>query len=304
MKPFFDARLPACLLCGAAMSLFHAEVRADGGVEGVTAVSARVSSGYSRTRLPDGSFQPETYTFGEGGNWGGDIKDISIDRLHFIDVAKAVAAPLASQKYFPASDPRTTKLLIMVYWGTTAVPPPYEDDPMYQNFHQDVEEYRLLIAQGLYDEADAVYSAGLAQLSMSNSMRDKIDFKNAAMLGYNSESSALIDTDYGVNIGRTALGRDQRDQLDEIEESRYFVVLMAYDFQLLWKQRKHKLVWETRFSIGERRNQFERALPVMARFASQYFGRPSDGIQRTRVPEGKVEVREPTLIEFLAEPKK
>jgi hypothetical protein len=42
----------------------------------------------------------------------------------------------------------------------------------------------------------------------------------------------------------------------------------------------------------------------MARYASQYFGQASDGLVRTRVPEGNVDVKEPTLIEFLPEPKK
>ena len=82
------------------------------------------------------------------------------------------------------------------------------------------------------------------------------------------------------------------------------MVLMAYDFQLLWKQRRHKLLWETRFSINERSNQFDRALPAMAQYASRYFGQASNGLLRMRVPEGNVEVHEPTLIEFLSEPRK
>jgi hypothetical protein len=42
----------------------------------------------------------------------------------------------------------------------------------------------------------------------------------------------------------------------------------------------------------------------MARYASQYFGQPSKGLERTRVPEGTVEVKPPTLVELLTEPKK
>jgi hypothetical protein len=100
-------------------------------INGVTAVSARANKDYARSRLPDGSFQPEGYAFGDGGNWGGEIKDATIDKLKFIDVARVIAAPLASQKYLPARDPEKTKLLIMVYWGTTAVPLPYDEDPLY-----------------------------------------------------------------------------------------------------------------------------------------------------------------------------
>lgn len=96
-----------------------------------------------------------------------------------------------------------------------------------------------------------------------------------------------------------------RDELiAEIEGNRYFVVLMAYDFQLLWKQKKHKLLWETRFSIDERRNQFDKALLVMAQNASQYFGQDSHGLSRMRIREGKVEVGEPTSLGVVGAPSK
>jgi len=60
-----------CLAGGAALCLADPRVRAMEGVEGVTAVSAKVSKDYVRTKLPDGSFQPEAYAFGEGGKWPG-----------------------------------------------------------------------------------------------------------------------------------------------------------------------------------------------------------------------------------------
>jgi len=110
----------------------------------------------------------------------------------------------------------------------------------------------------------------------------------------------LIGTDEGNYKKHTALGIDQRDEVSEIEQNRYFVVLMAYDFQILWKEKKHKLLWETRFSINELHNSFDKALPVMARFASQYFGEPTNGLVRTRVPEGQVDIGE---VESLGEVK-
>jgi hypothetical protein len=68
-------------------SLLALPARAVDEIEGITAVSARVAKGYVRTKLTDGTFQPETYAFGEGGNWGGEFKDLTIDKLKFIDVA-------------------------------------------------------------------------------------------------------------------------------------------------------------------------------------------------------------------------
>jgi hypothetical protein len=76
------------------------------------------SSSYIRIQLPNGTFVPETYVFGAGGVWRGERVDATIDKLQFLDVAKMIAGPLASQNYIPAKNPGTTKLLIMVYWGT------------------------------------------------------------------------------------------------------------------------------------------------------------------------------------------
>jgi hypothetical protein len=320
MKASHALRPRAWLVAGGALLSALAPARAADGVEGVTAVASKVSSDYVRARLPDGSFRPEYYAFGEGGKWAGELSDATIDPLHFIDVARVIAGPLAGQKYLPARDPAGTRLLIMVYWGTTAVPEPVSNSVAYQQFERIANIFAAAAAaggppaskgyhsvgsgaaSGMLPYQIAEYSAALAMLNVENQQRTQNDFVNAGMLGYDSEG--VIGTEHGAYVRGTPLGRYRDDLVSEIEENRYFVVLMAYDFQLLWKQRKHKLLWETRFSISERRNQFDKALPVMAQYASRYFGQPSDGLLRMRVPEGNVEVHEPTLIEFLSEPRK
>ena len=56
------------------------------------------------------------------------------------------------------------------------------------------------------------------------------------------------------------------------EESRYFGVLLAHDFQAINRQKQRKLLWETRFSLRERRNDFSLQLAAMAQSASRYLG--------------------------------
>lgn len=298
-----------CLvLSWAALFALRPCVRAAGDLEGITAVSSKVSKDYVRVKLPDGSFQPERYAFGEGGKWAGEISDVTIDKLHFVDVARVIAAPLALQRYLPAIDPNTSKLLIMVYWGTTAVPAPVSSSVAFDNLSNIQNQIARAQAgaaaagkshgyhasdpnAGVSDDQMAEMTAALAMVNMANEQRERTDFMNARMLGY--DSPGLIGTDHGKYVRGTAFGADRDDLYTEIEENRYFVVLMAYDFQLMWKQKKHKLLWETRFSISERRNQFDKALPVMAQYASRYFGQDSNGLLRTRVPEGRVEVGEP-----------
>jgi hypothetical protein len=61
---------------------------------------------------------------------------------------------------------------------------------------------------------------------------------------------------------------------------------------MLWKQKKRKLVWETRFSIDQHKNDFDKALQPMAQYASQFFGQATNGLVRTRLPEGHVDIGE------------
>jgi hypothetical protein len=286
------------LFASAIMLLATSVVRA----ESVTAVSSRVNSDYVRARQADGSFQPEYFAFGRGGKWGGEISDSSMDKLRFGDVLRVIAAPLADQNYLPATDPNKTKLIIMVYWGTTSVPMPASESVAYQNMETFQSEATTLLREGFVTEANALIASGVAQLNVESDQRDSIDFKNASMLGYDSD--ALVGTDFGNNRRGTALGERQNDLVKEIEDNRYFVVLMAYDFQLMWKEKKHKLLWETRFSINERHNEFDKALPVMAKYASRYFGEDSHGLLRTQVPEGQVEIGETKSLGEVAEPQK
>jgi hypothetical protein len=274
-------------------------------INGVTAVSSRVTKDYVRLKSPDGSFQPESYAFGEGGSWGGEMNDATIDKLRFKDVARMIAQPLARQRYLPAREPNKTKLLIMVYWGTTAVPGPTSDSialAQFQAAQDNLNQYLIapppgqdprvrVVAHGpAEDAAIDQWSAAITLLNIENRQDDRENNANAALLGY--DSPGLIGTEKGSYVRGTAFSMDRDDLYAEIRENRYFVILMAYDFQLMWKQKKHRLLWETRFSINERHNQFDRALPLMAEYASRYFGQDSNGLLRARVPEGRVDVGE------------
>ncbi len=272
------------------------------GGDDVVAVYSSVAPGYSRPVQSDGKFKPETYAFGEGGNRGGVMKDPTIDQLKFTDIAHVVAPALASQNYVPCStsDPRKADLLIMMYWGTTdgtddtsssseyqiaqsLVPPPAVKLPPLPGggapapMEHDGRESVVAEAFAIRMANESALQQAMTLSQMANRQRDRQNWENAAVLGY------LDDMKRTEGLEMTALASRRKDVIDEVEESRYYVVLMAYDFQALWQHKQKKLLWETRFSIRQRRNDFGMELAAMAESASRLFGQNSDGLRHAKM---------------------
>ena len=229
------------------------------------------------------------------------MRDDTVDRLNFIDVARTIAGPLAAKNYLPAKNPNKTKLLVMVYWGMTTGA--IEDSSSGACQNAAASQRPVTNARNQVAESHQSYPGNLdlTLIFMENRLRDLVDVHNAGILGY--DSTGMIGTDYGRGLEMTALRFRERDLIDEIEDNRYFVVLMAYDFPLMWKQKKHKLLWETRYSIRQWHNDFDKQLLAMTEYASQYFGQDTKGLIRKPIPEGKVEVGEPKVIDFEPEKK-
>jgi len=292
------------------------------GSDDVVAVYASTAPGYTRQVLPDGKFKPETYAFGEGGNRSGAQKDFTIDGLSFTDIAHVVAPTLAGQNYVPCSksDPGKTDLLIMLYWGTTIgtdgtsgsaeyqmaqslMPPPEMKLPPLPGgggpapMEHDGRESVVaeVFVNRMANESAIQQSLMISQ--MANHQRDRQNWQNAAVLGY------LADMKRTEGLEMTALSSRRRDVVDEIEESRYYVVLMAYDFQALWQHKQKKLLWETRFSIRQRRNDFSRELAAMAESASRLFGQNSVGVRHNTMHDEHIAMGEMKIIRVEPEKK-
>ena len=139
------ALLPAGLLCAR---------------EDPVAVFAATFNGYARTRLPDKSFKPEIYTFGEGGCWTRPVRDPVMDQMTFLRVAQAAAAPLGRLNYRPARTAGEAELLILLFWGSTEgsrESVPFNDDP-FRNQERDMLDARNARILGYQDALERAYS--------------------------------------------------------------------------------------------------------------------------------------------------
>ena len=274
----------------------------------ITAVFASAQNDYRRVKRPDGSFQTETYAFGEGGFTGIPLGDESVGTNSFMQIARVVAPALARNGYESSRDPEKTDLLIMVYWGTTgadsrnsggytigpaAIPPPPPPPPVVVAGNGQV----IVVSTPpppVQAASSPEQSAFDAMAGAQNRQRDRENARNAQMLGYDDElyrASARPES------------RRYLDLVDEVEDMRYFVVLRAYDFQLLWKRKERKALWEVRYSIRARNHLFGDALVAMTGMAARYFGQDSKGLIRGNVPVGRVSFGD-TIFSDYSEPNK
>jgi len=293
-------------------------------------VFSKARNGYVRAKAADGTFRPEFYVL-EAGVRANPGESSSYERLSLDDVALAVAKPLAIQSYMPSDDPGATDLLILVYWGSTLVPDdihPYENrasvekesvamsdyertgkgspvapppteaaisNPEYVDQMTDRQLYAATEGQGL-NHAKSIRSLVMnegspqEQVNLSLGLEAKqdaqTDSRNAAILGY-------ADT----ILAKKPVDRPLKELITELEQHRYYVVLLAYDYRTARQYGQHKLLWEARFSIPGRGNDFEKSIAAMALAASSYFGRDSNGLIHSNLKEGHVEVGEPKALD-------
>jgi hypothetical protein len=227
--------------------------------ETITAVSAKVFNDYSRSKQADGSFKPESYAFGDGG-------------LVRIRLGGLLDATVATMMRDDTVDDTTFAEVVARIKG------PLADENYLPSPNPAETKLLIMVFWGLT----------VGGSNFSGPDRDKVDQINAWYLGYDSESifSELSYLAPSANIMRQV----HADVLSSIEPNRYWVVLRAFDFQSSWKQKKLKLLWETRFSLSQRRHDFGKNLPEMASIAAHYFGQDTHGLINKLPPEGHVEI--------------
>ena len=227
------------------------------GDEEPTAVNAKEFNGYVRPRLPDGAFKPETFAFGEGGVLPGETRRDPTFDSLCFSDIARVLAGPLARQNYLPAPDSASTNLLIMVYWGTT------------------------------------FGANNTQ---SGPAQDAYNYWNATLLGFETEARLL-----GENAGDTARGGIIRQLhaggISAIQVDRYYVILRAFDFQAARKQKKLKLLWETRFSLSERHHGFKQDLPAMAEGAAQYFGRDTYGLVRIPpVREGHILLGQPKVL--------
>ena len=263
--------------------------------ESFIAASATAGADYQRPKDASGAPRPESYVFTEGKFFEGGTVDRGLEKATFADISRTLATSLAKQNYFPAADTASAQLIIMVHWGATTI---YEDpqkDFNQQALNDAVANYNASIeASGKADPTALNMALGNKETAQEGTM-SAIN-RNAVLLGFahhlEKERRESQPTTTEITMS------------NELNEERYFVILMAYDNQLRQKEHKSKVLWITRLSVRSPGNNFTEALPALAKVGSEVFGQQLDDLVRVKasMKPGKVTLGE-TQFTDVSDPK-
>ncbi len=287
--PFFAALLMASSLAAGNKTL-------------TVSVRGQVAPDYQREKLADGTFKHERYVIANGGKFPGTTTDVSMDKISYPEVAGVVAKHLVKQQYYLAKRAKDADLLIAIYWGETV---PFSDNryneamdtlgktlannqtiSMGERISQETGEISMASVTG----GDAVLTGsmefGLARVEMENRLRDEANADNAKILGYMDDINDRRDM-----VPWTDITNKERDLVADVEESRYYVVVRAYDFKALQKEGRQVVRWTTRISIGSQGNGFDERVAQMVAAAADTFGQ-KQGLRRRFYGDPRVDLGE------------
>lgn len=245
-------------------------------------IKAEATHEYTKSVADRSKDDPLTYHFVKGYFYGGDINDKSLVDVEFNEIAQNLAVHLTKQNYYPSKDTQNNDVMLIVHWGVTAV----EEDPLDAWAINSLGEYETLY--GLGDSNDESVQRQL-ELFGPTAIPDwgaADRRKNSGLLGF---AETLNDT--------SAMPQDQYDLESALNRERYFLVVMAYDYQKYLREKEMDLLWITRFSMKATGTNFHAAYKELTYAASDYFGQNMKGIQKKRTDDtSKVEVGEIEVI--------
>lgn len=256
------------------------------------AVSSTAAPDYRRESTGPEGFRPETYVFTPGKFFESATKESGMESIRFADLTKVLAPNLARQKYYPTKDAASADLVIVVHWGESLI---YEDPQKDSNMdalNVALPAYNAGIADQGYTDPAPLNNVGDSAAWAHENAEAAIQ-RNAVLLGY------------ARDLGKSGLAgglltEKIKTLRAELSEERYFVVLMAYDYQSLKKDKTPKLRWVTRLSVRTPGNNFAEALPVLSQAGSHVFGRQLDEMVhlKANLREGRVSLGELQYLGF------
>lgn len=241
---------------------------------------------YLKKRADKGSNKVETYIFMPGRFLESSIRDHSVERAKFVDVAKALVPGLHNSSYVPAKSVTEADLLLVVHWGVTKGNG--GNSLLDMRDPQDVYDLRQTYTDLHTAEVNAVLQEGGPGSSVTPSMilatglsrqyQDDLQFqqveKETKTSPYGTTFAELLgfSAEFAKDERRPVASEMAKTLASLLEKDRYFLVIMAYDWQHWLKERKMVRVWVSRLSIPSPGVNFQIAVHRMNLAGGDSFG--------------------------------
>ncbi|MCZ6671624.1 MAG: hypothetical protein O7C75_01665 [Verrucomicrobia bacterium] len=247
-------------------------------------IKAEATHHYTRSQANKNKNDPTSYHFVKGFFSAGNINDKSLVKVDFMDIAQNLAVHLTKQNYIPSKDTENNDVMVVVNWGITAV----EDDLMdiwSINSQEEYEEIYGLVGEAVGEQADELRELfGPTPIAAWGEADRR---KNSNMLGF---SESLDNSN--------VMTQDKYELESALNRERYFLVVMAYDYQKYIKEKEMDLLWITRFSMKATGTTFDSAYQELTFAASDYFGKNMKGLSKKRTDDkSKVEIGDIEVLE-------
>jgi hypothetical protein len=270
----------------------------------LVATFATADQAYVEKRYADGKPEPETYFVVEGRSYAGNVRDRTLRRTTAVDIARVLAPALAARAYYPASALVEADLMIILHWGATKARQHYlelvdsdrnragDDQRALQEFSSG---YTAGLEKTLQDELEAQAHEPQYYFDFSDGFSDRVrqdlvGRTTAEMLGLQQAVNRNAESLFGTEEGRTVRAM--------LAESRYFIILIAYDYREYQRSGSLRRLWTARLSVRADGVNFSMAAGRFANAGANLFGldQPTLKFHQTRRGEAQVEVGEATVI--------
>ncbi len=202
----------------------------------------------------------------------------------FREIVVDMAVHLAKQNFYPHPEPGKGDLLIVVHYGITDIGHAIDENLGYDTLED----------MGVTDSSGGSFDA-IAELESAMSANEAVDRLNDR----SSHSAArLLGMEDAYRGHPTIVDSRRRELRGMLEEERYFVFLMAYDYPKILKEGKQTLLWSTRYSIRAAGTPFEAAIKNLNLVAGDYFGTNMKGLAHKRIGDtSRVELGDIEVVE-------
>ncbi len=257
-------------------------------------IDSEASVNYNDVKEADEGAKYETYVFIKGNFYDGDFSDKSLRTASFEEIAATLAENMKQRNYYPSTNPGEGDLLIVVHYGTTSV-----EQDLEELFMLDSTDPYALEETGIggFYSGDSDEEAGYSEI-YSDDFVDLADLNDFDASNTARHRDTMRNNRLGISKALNRKYMTETEEFDlrvEMQDERYFIILMAYDYLKLRTTKERELLWTTRFSVPAIGTNFEDAYPALARAASAYYGTSLEKYAKTSTHFGTGTVEIGTL---------